>query len=328
MEYAVIPATDLRASRIGLGAWAIGGLMCGGADEGDAIRAIYAALDAGINLVDTAPVYGFGRSEEIIGRALAENGRRRDVMLATKAGLEWTSDGAIYRNSSPERIRVEIEDSLRRLRTDVIDLYQIHWPDSKTPIAETAQTLDALGREGKIRAFGVSNYSPPEMDVFRSAAPLHTSQPPYNLFEREIEADVLPYCRENGITVLAYGTLCRGLLSGKMRPETRFGADDIRGIDPKFAPEQLIRYLKAVERLDRLARERYGKRVIDLAVRWLLDQPGVGIALWGARRPEQLATVRDVFGWNTDKDVWHDIDAILAQEINEPISPAFMAPPQ
>lgn len=328
MEYVVIPATDLRASRIGLGAWAIGGLMCGGADEGDAIRAIYAALDAGINLVDTAPVYGFGRSEEIIGRALAENGRRRDVMLATKAGLEWTSDGAIYRNSSPERIRVEIEDSLRRLRTDVIDLYQIHWPDSKTPIAETAQTLDALGREGKIRAFGVSNYSPPEMDVFRSAAPLHTSQPPYNLFEREIEADVLPYCRENGITVLAYGTLCRGLLSGKMRPETRFGADDIRGIDPKFAPEQLIRYLKAVERLDRLARERYGKRVIDLAVRWLLDQPGVGIALWGARRPEQLATVRDVFGWNTDKDVWHDIDAILAQEINEPISPAFMAPPQ
>lgn len=324
----MISGTDLRASRIGLGTWAIGGWMWGGTDEVDAIRTIHAALDAGINLIDTAPVYGFGRAEEIVGRALAESGRRQDVILATKAGLEWTARQEIYRNSSSHRIRKEIEDSLRRLRTDVIDLYQVHWPDTKVLIDETAHVLQELRREGKIRAIGVSNYSPAQMEVFRSAAPLHTSQPPYNLFERQIEADVLPYCRQNGITVLAYGAICRGLLSGTIELERRFGENDIRAIDPKFRRPLFDRFLRAVARLDAFARDRYSKRVIDLAVRWLLDQPGMSIALWGARRPEQLGPVQEIFGWNTNGDDRREIDAILAEEVGEAIAPDFMAPPQ
>jgi aryl-alcohol dehydrogenase-like predicted oxidoreductase len=165
--------------------------MWGGTDEKDAIRTIHAALDRGITLIDTAPVYGFGRSEEIVGKALAEGGRRERVLIATKVGLGWNNDKP-FRDGSKARIFKEVEDSLRRLQTDVIDLYQVHWPDPNTPIAETAEAMAALHRSGKIRAIGVSNFTPAQMDVFRGVAPLHTAQPPYNLFERAIERDVLP----------------------------------------------------------------------------------------------------------------------------------------
>jgi aryl-alcohol dehydrogenase-like predicted oxidoreductase len=209
MEYLTTP---LKVSRIALGTWAIGGWMWGGTNEDESIQTIHAALDRGINLIDTAPVYGFGRSEEIVGRALAQNGRRKQAVIATKVGLAW-KDGNPYRNGSKSRIVQEVEDSLRRLQTDVIDLYQVHWPDPNTAIEETAEAMAALYRAGKIRAIGVSNFSPEQMDAFRAVAPLHTAQPPYNLFERGIEKAVLPYCRDNGITTLVYGSLSRGLLS-------------------------------------------------------------------------------------------------------------------
>src|ERR1700720_1819687 len=209
MEFADIPGTSIRASRIALGTWAIGGWMWGGSNESDAINAIQAALDRGINLIDTAPVYGFGRSEEIVGKALAEDGRRKRAFIATKVGLDW-KDGKPFRNARKARIMKEAEDSLRRLQTDVIDLYQVHWPDPTTPIEETAEAMAALLKAGKIRAIGVSNFSPAQMDAFRAVAPLHTAQPPYNLFERNVEKDVLPYCQKNAMGVLAYGALCRG----------------------------------------------------------------------------------------------------------------------
>jgi aryl-alcohol dehydrogenase-like predicted oxidoreductase len=327
MECITISGTPLRASRIGLGTWSIGGSGWGGSDEGEAIRTIRSALERGINLIDSAPVYGFGRAEEIVGKALAEARLRDQAIIATKVGLEWNERGEIARNASPARIRMEIEDSLRRLRTDVIDLYQVHWPDPKTPPEETGATLAALQQQGKIRAIGVSNYSPEQMETFRRAAPLHTVQPPYNLFEREIEADVLPYCRAHDLTIFAYGALCRGLLSGRMTLDTKFAEDDIRRSDPKFQAPRYGRYLRAVERLDQLARERYGKRVIHLAVRWLLDQPGIGIALWGARRPGQLDAANGALGWNIDGETSRAIEEILVQEIGEAVGAEFMAPP-
>jgi aryl-alcohol dehydrogenase-like predicted oxidoreductase len=327
MEYVTLAGTTLRASRIGLGTWAVGGLSWGGSDEAEAIRTIRTAVDRGISLVDTAPVYGFGRSEEILGNALAEGCERGRVILATKGGLRWSDRGALFRDSSPASLRTDLTASLRRLRTDFVDVYQVHWPDPKTPIEETAHALQSFEREGKIRAIGVSNFTPRQMDEFRRIASIHSVQPPYNIFERAAEADVLPYCRANQLSVLAYGAICRGLLSGRMNPERRFSADDIRHADPKFHAPHYRRYLKAVERLDALARARYGKRVIHLALRWLLDQPGVSVALWGARRPEQLAPLADLFGWCTDENTRRDIDAILTAEIGAPIGAEFMAPP-
>ena len=220
-------------SRIGLGTWAIGGELRGGSDEAESIAAIRKAVDLGINLIDTAAVYGFGRSEEIVGKALAEGGRRDRAVLATKVGLEWTDDGKVYRNSTPARIQKEIEDSLRRLQTDRIDIYQVHWPDPLVPIEETAQALLGLQKQGKILALGVSNYSPEQMDRWRSVAPLQTTQPPYNIFEREIEKDVLPYSLKHRLVVLSYGAICRGLLSGKVTADRKFPEGDLRSWDPR-----------------------------------------------------------------------------------------------
>jgi aryl-alcohol dehydrogenase-like predicted oxidoreductase len=327
LEYIEIRGTNIVSSRIALGTWAIGGWMWGGTDEKESIRTIHAALDQGINLIDTAPIYGYGRSEEIVGEALRQHGRRDSIILATKVGLDWTN-GKIQRNSTRQRILREIEDSLRRLQTGYIDIYQVHWPDPLVPVEETAATLRELYEQGTIRAIGVSNYSPEEMARFRAVAPLHTIQPPYNLFEREIEGDVLPYALGHGVTTLTYGALCRGLLTGAMNADRQFAKDDMRKTtDPKFQPPHFAEYLNAVSKLDKFAWKNYGKRVIHLAVRWLLDQQGVGVALWGARRPEQLAAIREVIGWSLGNSDFAAIDAILRENIRNPVGPEFMAPP-
>jgi aryl-alcohol dehydrogenase-like predicted oxidoreductase len=325
MQFAGIPGTSLEVSRIALGTWAIGGWMWGGSEEKESIDTIRAALDRGITVVDTAPVYGFGRSEEIVGKALAAPALRSSAVIATKAGLEWR-DGRVFRNASRARIMREVEDSLRRLRTDYIDIYQVHWPDPLVPMEETAAAMASLYDQGKIRAIGVSNFSVAQMDAFRRVAPLHVLQSPYNLFERGIEDEILPYCRRNNIAVLGYGALCRGLLSGRMRPDTAFGADDLRRNDPKFQQPRFDQYLRAVQRLDLLAQYRYGRRVIHLAVRWILDQ-GVTAALWGARHPNQLAPVAEVGDWSLEADVKAEIDRVLRERITDPVGPEFMAPP-
>jgi aryl-alcohol dehydrogenase-like predicted oxidoreductase len=327
MDYITIPGTTLSLSRIGLGTWAIGGWMWGGTDEEQSIATICAALDRGVTLIDTAPAYGQGRSEEIVGRAVERWGSRDRVVIATKVGLEWRHDGEVVRNASRERVTQEIADSLRRLRTDYVDIYQVHWPDPLVPIDETAEALHRLYRDGRIRAIGVSNFFPEQMDTFREVAPLHTVQPPYNLFEREAEDDVLPYCRTHGIATLTYGSLCRGLLSGRMRADSEFRGDDLRRTDPKFRPPRYARYVTAVAALDRLARERYGKSVLALALRWVLDGPGVWSALWGARSPEQLAPLDDVVRWTLDDETERAIDDIVRVHVTDPVGPEFMAPP-
>ncbi|MDX1554303.1 MAG: aldo/keto reductase [Marinobacter sp.] len=327
MDTRALGNTDIQVTPVGLGTWAIGGWMWGGTDEAQSIDTIHRAIDKGIGLVDTAPVYGFGRSEEIVGKALA-NGRRDQVALATKVALNWNDDqDKVWRDATASRIEQEAEDSLKRLQTDRIDIYQVHWPDPKTPMEETARALENLYKAGKIRAIGVSNFTPSQMDELQKTVPLHSLQPPYNLFERDIEQEILPYCRENGIATITYGGLCRGLLSGKMREDTQFTGDDLRKNDPKFQGERYRQYLKAVAELDAFARERYQKNVLALALRWLVDQPGVTTALWGARRPEQLDPVDDIDGWSLDKEAMAAIDDILDRCIDDPVGPEFMAPP-
>jgi aryl-alcohol dehydrogenase-like predicted oxidoreductase len=326
VEYAIIDGAGIRVSRVGLGTWAIGGWMWGGSDERESIRTIHAAIEKGVNLIDTAPVYGFGRSEQIVGKAIAEYGHRDKVVLATKVALEW-KDGKVFRNASRPRILQEIEDSLRRLGTEYIDIYQVHWPDPLTPIEETAETMRDLLKQGKIRAIGVSNYSPEQMEKFRAVVPLHTDQPPYNLFEREIDADVLPYVRRNNIATLVYGSLCRGLLSGHMKPDTKFEGDDLRKIDPKFQPPRYAHYLEAVARLDEYAQTKFQRRVMDLAMRWAMDQPGVTVALWGARHPEHVSAVANLDGWCLDTEHRDEVARIVQETISNPVGPEFMAPP-
>lgn len=324
MELTSIPGTSIKVSPVAIGTWAIGGWMWGGTDEAESIATIRAAFEHGINIVDTAPVYGFGRSEEIVGKAIAEARLRSNVLIATKAGLQWDG-GKVSRNASRARILREVDDSLRRLRTDYIDIYQVHWPDPLITIEETADAMHILLAQGKIRAIGVSNFSVVQMERFRRVAPLHVLQPPYNLFERGIETNLLPYCRENGIAMLGYGALCRGLLSGRMQPDTVFDGDDLRRTDPKFQEPRFEQYLAAVTKLDRLA-QRFGKRVIHLAVRWMLDQ-GITTALWGARHPGQLRPVDEVIGWSLDAAAKAEIERILSETIADPVGPEFMAPP-
>jgi aryl-alcohol dehydrogenase-like predicted oxidoreductase len=323
-EFVDIPEAQLKVSRVALGTWAMGGWMWGGTDQRESIATIHAALHQGINLIDTAPVYGFGVSEEIVGAAL--EGVRDQAVIATKTGLEWR-DGKIYRNATRARILREVDDSLRRLRTDYIDIYQVHWPDPLVPVEETAEAMRSLYEQGKIRAIGVSNFSVAQMERFRRVAPLHVLQPPYNLFERAIETEILPYCRANDIVTLGYGALCRGLLSGRMSPDTTFDGDDLRRVDPKFQAPRFAQYLDAVRQLDELAQRRFHRRVIHLAVRWMLDQ-GISVALWGGRRPDQVEAALDVAGWSLNATHRALIELIVNMAVRDPVGPEFMAPPQ
>ncbi|WP_077622205.1 aldo/keto reductase [Sediminibacillus massiliensis] len=329
MEKTSITNTNIETSRIGLGTWAIGGTQWGGTDEDQAVKTIEAALDKGINLIDTAPGYGYGKAEEIVGKAINQNHHNRgDVVISTKAGMNWTDEGDFFRDSTKARIHQEVEDSLKRLGTDYIDLYHIHWPDPLTPIYETAEALNYLYRQGKIKAIGVSNYTTEQIDVFQEAAPLHTIQVPHNLFERDSEKDILPYAHARNITALYYSSLTRGMLSGKIHQESEFTGDDIRkSADPKFQGPYFQEYLQAVEELDDLAQDRFGKSVAQLALKWNLQQPGNNIALWGMRHPEQLQPLNGLWDFEIDSDSMKDIDEILMRVIKKPVGPEFMAPP-
>lgn len=327
METITLPKSDITATRIALGTWAIGGSSWGGTDDKQSIATVQSAVDRGITCIDTAPVYGCGHSEELVGRALKEGGRRDKTIIASKCGLNWKPDGTVFRDASPARLAQEIDDSLRRLQTDHIDIYQLHWPDSTVPIEETAEALRKIRDSGKVRAIGVSNFNPEQVKAFERVCPITTHQPPYNLFEREIEQDLLPTLIEQNIGTLTYGALCRGLLSGKIDRNRKFNGDDLRNSDPKFQPPRFEQYLNAVKELDDFARTHYDRTVLHLALRWLLDQKGVSIALWGARRPDQLDPANEVMGWSLDDDAKAEIDRILDRNIKDPVGPEFMAPP-
>lgn len=304
MNYRRLGLSDIEASVVGLGTWAMGGWMWGGCDERNAVDAIHAALDAGINLIDTAPVYGFGASEELVGKALRD--RRDKVVLATKCGLIWhqergefyfasdeslPTDGGdikVYRCLAPDMIRHEVEQSLRRLKTDYIDLLQTHWQDQTTPIAETMQTLMELKAEGKIRAIGCSNATPAQMDVYRQSGDLDVDQELYSMLDRAHEQDNLPYSAKHGVSFLAYSPLGKGLLTGKIGPDRVFGEGDQRRDKERFSVENRKRILEMLDAFRPIA-ESHGLSLGQLAIAWTVAQNGCTHALVGARTPEQAA---------------------------------------
>ena len=256
MRTVTLGRTGLEVSPIAFGAWELGGDW-GAFDERRAVAAIRHARELGINLFDTAQAYGFGASERLLGRALSDDlvQRRDDLVIATKGGLRMTARGLV-RDSSPAWLRQGVHESLRALKVDYIDLYQVHWPDPDVPFAETAAALQALVDEGKIRHVGVSNFDAAQLAEFARTRPAETLQPPYHLFRREIEADVLPYAEEHYLGVLVYGPLAHGLLTGSLREDTRFASDDWRSGSPLFRGESYRRNLETVRALERFARER------------------------------------------------------------------------
>ncbi len=268
--------------------------MWGGTDEKRSIESLHSSIDAGVNLIDTAPAYGFGISEEFIGKAIA--GRRDKVVLATKVGLRWDDtkgmkfkerDGVtLYRYLGPESIREEIERSLKRLRVDYIDLYQTHWQDPTTPIAETMQTLLDLKKEGKIRAIGISNCTVAQVKEYQAVGPVDCVQERYSMLDRQMEQEYLPYCLANNIAVLAYSPLAMGLLTGKMGPERVFPADDIRHDLPRFSVESRAKVQGALKQFAPIA-EQYGLTIGGLVIAWTLAQPGLTHVLAGARDGDQ-----------------------------------------
>ena len=295
MQYRSIGQTDMKASCVAFGAWAIGGgPWWGPSDDAESIRTIQAAIDAGINLIDTAPLYEYGKSEELIGRAI--RGRRDKVLIATKCGLwvkdkrgsEWFTQGehVVMRSLRPDTIREEIEGSLQRLGIDCIDLYQTHWPamePDKTPIADTMACLMKLKEQGKIRAIGASNVTTADMDEYRAAGQLDACQPRYSMLDRKIEADVLPYCHRHGVSVLAYSPLEQGLLTGKIGMDRQLTADEFRNMIPWFRPANRQKVLAMLDGWKDLCAA-YACTLSQLVIAWTVAQPGLTIALCGARR--------------------------------------------
>lgn len=294
VKYRQLGDSNLEVSTLIFGAWAIGGWMWGGAEEKDAIEAIHAAIDGGATSIDTAAVYGYGRSEEIVGRAI--KGRRDRVQLLTKFGLRWDrADGEhffswsdengekdIYRNASKKSIIEECDKSLKRLGTDYIDLYQCHWRDHTTELEETMEALGQLLKEGKIRAAGVSNFTKDEIEESRKHIPIASLQPPYSMLERGIEREILPYCRDNNVGVIVYSPLQRGLLTGKFKPDVQFKEGDHRARQVHFTPENIKRTNAFLEKIKPIATA-HDATLGQLVIAWTIAQPGVTSAIVGAR---------------------------------------------
>ena len=298
MEYKQLGSSKVNASAVTFGAWAIGGSMWGGADETDAVEAIQTSIDLGVTSIDTAPVYGFGKSEELVARAVG--GKRDKVQIFTKFGLRWdVTDGEhffdrneegktykIYKNARKQSVIAECEASLKRLKTDYIDLYQCHWRDSTTPLEETMDALKQLLQEGKILAAGVSNFTPDDIDAANKIVPIASDQPPYSMVNRGIERDVLPYCRKNNIGIIVYSPLQRGLLTGKFSPDHQFKPGDHRADQPHFRPEFIKLVDKFLDQLRPIA-HLHNATLSQLVINWTIQQPGITVALVGARNAEQ-----------------------------------------
>jgi hypothetical protein len=287
MKTITLGRSGLRVSRIAFGTWQLGGDW-GRFDEAVAVTAIRRARELGVNFFDTAQAYGFGASERLLGTALRDEltYNRDQLVLATKGGLRMTETGLV-RDASPGWLREGVDASLRALGVDHIDLYQVHWPDVKIPVAETAGALSELVAEGKISHVGVSNYDTAQMTEFAATLPVETVQPPYHLFRRGVEEDVLPYSREHNIGVLVYGPLAHGLLTGTMTEHTTFDGDDWRATSAVFTGEGYRRNLAAVRALEKFAADR-GITVSQLAVAWTLANPAVQVAIVGARRVDHI----------------------------------------
>lgn len=294
--------SDVKVAPVIFGAWAIGGWMWGGNDDADAIAAIHASLDAGVNTIDTAAIYGMGHSEELVARAIA--GRRRDqVVIATKCGMRWDGpetegsdpwpqkdnsgkDVVIRRNARPASILYECEQSLKRLKTDVIDLYQIHWPDLSTPVEDSMSAMVKLKEQGKIRAIGVSNYDEQWLARAIKVAPLASNQPPYSIIQRKIEEKILPFARQHNLATIVYSPMERGLLTGAVTMDRQFAPGDHRASHKFFRPENRKKVLDSLEKVKPIA-ARHNASLAQLIINWTIHEPGITAALVGARNAEQ-----------------------------------------
>ena len=300
MEFQELGASGVEVSRITFGSWAAGGWMWGGTEQNDAVGAIHASYDLGVTSIDTAPIYGQGLSEEIVGEAIKSLPRDK-VQVLTKFGMRWDlargdfamktkdNDGHdldVYKYAGRASIIKECEDSLRRLGTDYIDLYQQHWPDTTTPIDETMEAVQRLIEQGKVRAAGVSNYSVAQMEKAEKTIKLASNQVPYSMLRRDIEKDVVPYCQASSKGILVYSPLQLGLLTGKMKPGQHFDASDLRSTNRLFKPESVTRVNEFLSKIRPLA-ETKSATLGQLVLRWTLAQPGITVALVGARNPGQ-----------------------------------------
>jgi len=313
MKQTTLGRSNLQVSRIAFGTWQLGGDW-GATDEEAAVAAIRHAADQGINFFDTAQGYGFGASEQLLARAL--DGKPRDeVIIATKGGLRPSPRGGVERDASPEWIRRGVEESLKALGTDYIDLYQVHWPDPKTPFEQTAQALSELRAEGKIRHVGVSNFDADQMEEFSRTLPVEALQPPYHLFRREIEVSILPYTRSHEIGVLVYGPLAHGLLSGALGTETRFSGDDWRSKSAVFEGRDFERNLQVVSALQRFAEFELGTTVSRLAVAWTLANPAVHVAIVGTRNPTHVDDAVAALDLVLDEQAMRQVDEIVSDEV-------------
>ena len=317
MEQRRIGDSDLVCSAIGFGTWEMSTTQYGAIDIAEASNAVAAAIDHGITLFDTAEVYGPFHSEELLGKALGP--RRNEIILVTKVGFDFDADNKIIgRNSKRDHIIRHTEGCLKRLNTDVIDLMLIHWPDHDTPFAEPIGALEELKAAGKIRYYGVSNFTVDMMEECQRHGHLTANQVGYHLFDRRMEAQVLPYCLQNQIGFMAYGTLAFGLLTGALTPETTFVDWDWRskGVAfglPLFEREHFLKELRVTQRLKELAAD-YGKSVAQLAIAWVLGHPAVSVALVGMRNPRELAENVQAAEWKLTEADRAEIDRIFAEE--------------
>lgn len=318
MEYRQVGNTDLRVSAITFGAWAAGGWMWGGTDRNEAVQAIRHSVHLGVTTIDTAPVYGFGVSEEVVAEAL-QGVPRDQVQILTKYGLRWDSTRGIphmdsednegnfiriYKYAGKQGVIEECEQSLKRLKTDYIDLFQIHWPDPTTPIEETMEAVAQLIAAGKVRAAGVSNYSVDQMKVAEKIIPLATNQVPYSMVNRGIEQDVVPHCLESNVGILAYSPLQRGLLTGKITADYQFSPGDHRPGTPFFSTENRQRTTDFLEKIRPIAQDK-GVSLAQLVIQWTIRQPGITVALVGARNPKQAEENAAAGNFSlTDEEIW------------------------
>ena len=315
MLYRSFGNSDLKTSVIGFGGWPMGRGHYGSFDEGEVVRAIHAAIDAGVTLFDTAAVYGWGEGEKLLGQAL--KGKRDKVVLVSKGGLQWDEPGAgSQRDSSRGHLARGLEESLRNLQTDHLDLFLIHWPDESRPFSEPMEAFSEMQREGKIRYGGVSNFSVAQMGESLESFPIVTNQVGYHLFDFRPESETMPFCRDNGMGIMAYGSLAHGLLTGTMTPDTTFEDDDWRRSltafgQPLFQGETFLENLRKVDALKEMAAAK-GKSVAQMALAWVISEPVVSVALVGARRPEEIEHNVVAADWTMTESERDEIRAVVA----------------
>ena len=291
MRYKKFGNSDLETSVVGFGGWPMGRGHYGSFDEQEVIRAIHASIDMGVTLFDTAAVYGWGEGEKLLGRAI--EGKREDIVIVSKGGIPWDEPGGpSQRDSSRESLEKSLDESLSRLQTDYLDLYLIHWPDESRPMSEPMEAFADFQKQGKIRYGGVSNFSPQQMADCLEVFPIVTNQVGYHLFDLRPEPEIFPFCANNGMGAMAYGSLAHGLLTGTMTPDTTFEDDDWRRNlmafgQPLFKGENFLDNLNKVETLKEIAADK-GFSVAQLALAWVASEPTVSVALVGTRRPEEM----------------------------------------